>query len=116
MIAIKFVKQLQRIANLDPVLFEHIQNMTDNLYQVLTRGLSYDKNLNSKIVKVSVTSGRTFSLNSRELAGIAGAVIIDTNGATVNSFSYNKTSRGDLETVIKLNRDSSTITFLLIGG
>lgn len=116
MIKLKFAKQLQNIASIDKSLIEHIQGMTDNLYQVLNRGLSYDTNLNSKIVTVNVTSLRTFILNSKELTSLSGAVIINTNGAKVNGFKYNKTNRGDLECEVDLDRNTSTITFLLIGG
>lgn len=115
MILPKFSKQLNKIANIEDSLMQHLQGLTDNLYQALTRGLSYDKNLNSKIVKVSVVSGRAFSLNSTELASISGAIIVNTNGAKVKQFSYKTTPRGDLEAVLELDTNS-TVTFLLIGG
>lgn len=114
MIQLRFQKQLQRFAGIDPNLMQHLQMMTDNLASVINRGLSFDVNLNSKIVKVSVVSGRTFSLNAKELPVISGASIINTGGAVVKSQKMLTTARGDMEVTLELDKDA-TITFLLIG-
>jgi hypothetical protein len=114
-ITLRFAKQTQKFKDSNPDLVQHIQMMTDNLASVITRGLSYDSNLNSRIVKINVVSGRSFTLNAPELSGVVGASIINTNGAIVKEFRYQSTTRGELETVLTLDKDS-TITFLLIGG
>jgi hypothetical protein len=114
MIQLRFQKQLQKFAGVDANLMQHLQLMTDNLAQVITRGLSFDGNLNSKIVKVNVVSGRQFTLNAKELPVISGASIINTGGATVKDQKMITNSRGELEAVLTLDKDA-TITFLLIG-
>lgn len=114
MIQLRFQKQLQKFAGIDSNLMQHLQLMTDNLAQVLTRGLSFDGNLNSKIIKVSVTSGRQFTLNAKELPVISGASIINTGGAVVKTQRMITNSRGELEVVLELDKDA-TVTFLLIG-
>ncbi|NBW41766.1 hypothetical protein EBR25_12305 [bacterium] len=115
MIKLKFAKQLKSFRGIEKEMMAHLQAMTDNLYEAITRGLSYDENLNSKIVKVAVTSGRSFSLNAKELPKIAGAVLINTGGATVTSFSIITSVRGDLQATIECNTNA-TMSFLLIGG
>lgn len=114
MIQLRFQKQLQKFVGIDASLMQHLQLMTDNLAQVLTRGLSYDSNLNSRIIKTSVVSGRQFTLNAKELPVISGASIINTGGAIVKSQKMITNSRGELEVVLELDKDA-TITFLLIG-
>lgn len=114
MIQLRFQKQLQKFAGIDNNLMQHLQLMTDNLAQAITRGLSYDKNLNSRIVKVDVTSGRSFTLNVKELPVISGASIINTNGAVVKSQKMITNTRGELEVTLELDK-SATITFLIIG-
>lgn len=115
MIQLRFQKQLQKFIGIDSNLIQHLQLMTDNLAQVITRGLSYDGNLNSRILKVNAVSGRQFTLNAKELPVISGAVIINTGGATVQEQKIITNSRGELEVVLKLDKDA-TITFLLVGG
>lgn len=114
MIQLRFQKQLQRIVGIDSNLMRHLQLMTDNLAQVITRGLSYDSNLNSRIIKINVTSGRQFTLNAKELPVINGAAIINTGGAVVKSQKMFTNSRGELEVVLELDKNA-TIIFLLIG-
>jgi len=114
MIQLRFQKQLQKIIGVDANLMQHLQLMTDNLAQVLTRGLSYDSNLNSRIIRIQATSGRSFTLNARELPVINGAAIINTNGAVVKSQKMITNSRGELEVTLELDKDA-TVTFLLIG-
>lgn len=114
MIQLRFQKQLQKFANIDSNLMQHLQLMTDNLAQVITRGLSFDGNLNSKIIRVNVTSGRQFVLNAKELPVISGASIINTGGALVKEQKIITNTRGELEITLTLDKDS-TITFLVIG-
>jgi len=114
MIQLRFQKQLQKFVGIDANLMQHLQLMTDNLAQVITRGLSFDTNLNSRIIKTNVVSGRQFTLNAKELPVISGAAIINTGGATVQEQKMITNSRGELEVVLKLDKDA-TITFLLIG-
>ena len=114
MIQLRFQKQLQKFIGVDPNLMQHLQLMTDNLAQVITRGLSYDSNLNSRIIKQTVVSGRQFTLNAKELPVITGAVIVNTGGATVQQQKMTTNSRGELEVVLKMDKDA-TVTFLLIG-
>lgn len=114
MIQLRFQKQLQRFIGIDPNLMQHLQLMTDNLAQVITRGLSYDTNLNSRIIKVNVVSGRQFTLNAKELPVISGAAIINTSGTIVKSQKMLTNKRGELEVTLELDKDA-TITFLLIG-
>lgn len=114
MIQLRFQKQLQKYIGIDPNLMQHIQLMTDNLAQVITRGLSFNGNLNSRIIKTTVVSGRQFTLNAKELPVISGAAIINTGGAIVQEQKMITNSRGELEVVLKLDK-SATITFLLIG-
>ena len=114
MIQLRFQKQLQRFSGIDPALMQHLQMMTDNLASVISRGLSFNDNLNSRIIKVSVVSGRVFSLNAKELPVISGASIINTGGSVVKTQRMITTTRGDLEVTLELDKDA-TITFLLIG-
>lgn len=114
MIQLRFQKQLQKFVGIDTNLMQHLQLMTDNLAQVITRGLSYDTNLNSRIIKVNVVSGRQFTLNAKELPVISGAAIINTGGSMVQEQKMITNSRGELEVTLKLDKDG-TITFLLIG-
>ena len=115
MISAKFSKQLKSFVGVPSALIQHLQDLTDAVYSSINRGLSYDANLNSKIVKVSVTSNRAFTLNAKELPVISGAILINTNGAVVQSFKYAVTVRGDLACEIETDLNT-TMTFLLIGG
>jgi len=115
MIKLKFSKQLKTFAGINKEMITHLQAMTDNLYEVLTRGLSYDQNLNSKIITVNVVSGRSFSLNAKELPRISGAILINTGGAIVRGYSISTSVRGDLQATVECNTNA-TMSFLLIGG
>jgi hypothetical protein len=115
MIKLKFAKQMKVFRGVEREMITHLQAMTDNLYEAITRGLSYDQNLNSKIIRIEVTPGRPFSLNAKELPKIAGAVIINTGGVKVQSYSIITSVRGDLEAVIECDK-KATMSFLLIGG
>ena len=115
MIKLKFAKQMKVFRGIEKDMITHLQALTDNLYEALTRGLSYDQNLNSKIVKIEVTSDRPFSLNAKELPKITGAVILSTGGATVESFNIFTSVRGDLSATVKCDK-KATMSFLLIGG
>lgn len=111
----KFRRQITTPQNAaDKNLYVHVQELTDDLSSVIAKGLSFSDNLPAQLLKLSVTSGRPFTVTSvRKIEGLYPIFVNDQK--TWNSIQYRKVNDSKQEITLTFEGGGThDVTFFVV--
>lgn len=99
------------------VLYKQLKDVTDDLRIALDGNIGISDNMQAVYATFVVNSGVEVLLPKTKLARVMGALIVNTDSATVDSFKTRFSSDGSIyATCTFTNTDSATLTFLILGA